>query len=68
MTHQSRTYATEKFASQPGERWRLFLERVGTHSNDFGTRLARARVRIPSGTLWTSCMGVEPDFVTTGEQ
>jgi hypothetical protein len=32
------------------------------------TRLARARVRIPAGTLWTTCMGVEPDFVTTGEQ
>src|SRR4051812_18513295 len=43
MTNQSRTYVTEQFASQPGERWRRFLERVGTRSNDFGTRLARAR-------------------------
>ena len=43
MTDQTRTYVTEKFASQPGERWRRFLERVGTRSNDFGTRLARAR-------------------------
>jgi hypothetical protein len=26
-----------------GERWRRFLERIGTRSNDFGSRLARAR-------------------------
>ncbi len=26
-----------------GERWRRFLERVGTRSNDFASRLARAR-------------------------
>jgi hypothetical protein len=38
-----RTYAAEQFATQQGERWRRFLERVGTHSNDFATRLARAR-------------------------
>jgi hypothetical protein len=28
---------------QQGERWRRFLERVGTRSNDFAARLARAR-------------------------
>ncbi len=38
-----KTYVTTSFATHPGERWRKFLERVGTHSNDFGTRLARAR-------------------------
>jgi hypothetical protein len=27
----------------PGERWRRFLERVGTRSVDFATRLSRAR-------------------------
>jgi len=43
MTPHTRTYVTEGFAAQPGERWRRFLERVGTRSNDFGTRLARAR-------------------------
>jgi hypothetical protein len=37
------TYAVEQFATQQGERWRRFLERVGTRSNDFATRLARAR-------------------------
>jgi hypothetical protein len=26
-----------------GERWRRFLERVGTRSNDFASRLSRAR-------------------------
>jgi hypothetical protein len=26
-----------------GERWRRFLERVGTRSNDFPSRLSRAR-------------------------
>lgn len=40
---QHRTYAAERFGSQPGERWRRFLERVGTRSNDFAVRLARAR-------------------------
>lgn len=30
-------------ATDPGERWRQFLERIGTRSNDFGSRLARAR-------------------------
>ena len=39
----NRTYAGEPYAAQPGERWRRFLERVGTRSNDFATRLARAR-------------------------
>ena len=37
------TYAAEQFATQQGERWRRFLERVGTRSNDFAVRLARAR-------------------------
>ena len=37
------TYAGQTFAAHPGGRWRKFLERVGTRSNDFGTRLARAR-------------------------
>ena len=32
-----------QFASAQGERWRRFLERVGTRSNDFATRLSRAR-------------------------
>lgn len=32
-----------QFASAQGERWRRFLERVGTRSNDFAARLSRAR-------------------------
>ena len=43
MTTHDKTYAAEKFATQQGERWRRYLERVGTRSNDFATRLARAR-------------------------
>jgi len=43
MKTDDRTYAAEQFATQQGERWRRFLERVGTRSNDFATRLARAR-------------------------
>lgn len=27
----------------PGERWRRYLERIGTRSNDFAVRLSRAR-------------------------
>jgi hypothetical protein len=37
-----KTYAVAQFGSQ-GERWRRFLERVGTRSNDFASRLSRAR-------------------------
>ena len=39
----NRTYASGQFGIQPGERWRRFLERVGTRSNDFAVRLSRAR-------------------------
>lgn len=31
------------FATHRGERWRQFLERIGTRDNDFASRLARAR-------------------------
>jgi hypothetical protein len=34
---------TSQFATAQGERWRRFLERVGTRSNDYATRLSRAR-------------------------
>jgi len=50
------TYAGSQFGAQPGERWRRFLERVGTHSNDFPVRLARARFvylhRRDTGSHW----------------
>jgi hypothetical protein len=36
-------YAAAQFGAEPGEKWRRFLERIGTHSNDFATRLSRAR-------------------------
>lgn len=32
-----------QYSTQPGERWRRFLKRIGTRSNDFSTRLSRAR-------------------------
>jgi hypothetical protein len=38
-----RTYPGGQFGPVPGARWRRFLERIGTHSNDFPVRLARAR-------------------------
>jgi hypothetical protein len=39
---KEKPYAAQ-FAEQPGEQWRRFLERIGTRSNDFASRLARAR-------------------------
>jgi hypothetical protein len=36
-------YAAERFGAVHGDRWRRYLERVGTRSNDFACRLARAR-------------------------
>lgn len=38
-----KTYAATLFSQPPGEKWRRFLERVGTRSNDFASRLSRAR-------------------------
>jgi hypothetical protein len=43
LQDQHRTYVNAPFASAQGERWRRFLERVGTRSNDFASRLSRAR-------------------------
>jgi hypothetical protein len=40
-SHSATTPA--QFGPVPGERWRRFLERVGTRSNDFASRLSRAR-------------------------
>ena len=43
---RDRTYpatAGTPFATAQGERWRRFLERIGTRSTDFPSRLARAR-------------------------
>jgi hypothetical protein len=52
----NRTYASAQFGAQPGERWRRFLERVGTRSNDFAARLSRARFvylhRRETGSHW----------------
>jgi hypothetical protein len=33
----------QRSVKDPGERWRRFLERIGTRSNDFASRLSRAR-------------------------
>jgi hypothetical protein len=50
------TYAGSQFGTQPGERWRRFLERVGTRSSDFPVRLSRARFvylhRRETGSHW----------------
>jgi hypothetical protein len=50
------TYAGARLATDPGERWRRFLERLGTRNNDFATRLSRARFvylhRRESATNW----------------
>ena len=49
-------YAATQFGGLPGEKWRRFLERIGTKSNDFATRLSRARFvymhRRESHTHW----------------
>jgi hypothetical protein len=41
MIHSHKT--GKSHVSAPGERWRRYLERLGTRSSDFGTRLSRAR-------------------------
>ena len=42
-TYAAGIFAPPAFAAQQGERWRRFLERIGTRSDDFATRLSRAR-------------------------
>ena len=44
------------------------INRQGVCPQRIDTKLARARMRIPAGTLWTYAMGIEPEFVTTGKQ
>jgi hypothetical protein len=39
---------------------------IGVCPQNASTRYARARVRIPAGTLWNYCIGVEPDVTTEG--
>jgi hypothetical protein len=43
LRDQTYVPAATPFAGMQGERWRRFLERVGTRSNDFSARLSRAR-------------------------
>jgi hypothetical protein len=54
--YPDRTYPGVQFTADPGERWRRFLERVGTRSNDFASRLSRARFvylhRRETSTQW----------------
>jgi hypothetical protein len=40
---RDRSTSATPLAAQTGERWRGFLARIGTHSNDFESRLSRAR-------------------------
>ena len=59
-TYRETTYRIDsatQFAATQGEQWRRFLERVGTRSNDFASRLSRARFvylhrREASATQW----------------
>jgi hypothetical protein len=52
----NQTYPSSQFGEQPGDRWRRFLERIGTRSNDFASRLSRARFvylhRRDTGSHW----------------
>ena len=58
IAHDTRgsTPVDAQFNTHQGERWRRFLERVGTRSNDFAARLSRARFvylhRRESHTHW----------------
>jgi len=46
----------------------VLINANGVCPQNIDTKLARARMRIPAGTLWTNIMGVEPDFKQTGRQ
>jgi hypothetical protein len=41
--HRDHSSGNLPFAAQSGERWKGFLARIGTQSNDFAARLSRAR-------------------------
>lgn len=44
------------------------LDIYGNCSQNVATKLVRAGVRIPAGTSWTYCMGIDPDFVPMGQR
>jgi hypothetical protein len=41
---------------------------AGKCPQNVSTRFARARVRIPAGTVWSFATGVEPDLIAEGDQ
>jgi hypothetical protein len=44
------------------------VNEIGFCPQRIDTRLARGRVRIPAGEVWTYCMGIEPEFGQTGKR
>lgn len=46
----------------------LISSRTGRCDLHRSTRYSRFKTRIPAGTVWTYCAGVEPDVVTEGKQ
>lgn len=56
---------TQQAAATPG-RESLISARTGRCDMNVSTRYSRFKVRIPEGTVWTFCAGVEPDVKTDG--
>ena len=56
QTYPASQFVAPHFSALQGERWRRYLERVGTRSNDFAARLSRARFvylhRRETGSHW----------------
>ena len=56
----------QQFGAQPGERWRRFLERVGTRSNDFrhaaGARAFRLPASARNGDALVAAMSAAPEY------
>jgi hypothetical protein len=44
------------------------VNEIGFCPQRIDTRLARGRVRIPAGEVWTYCMGISPEYGETGRR
>lgn len=60
--------ARESLQASPTTSTETLVNTQGLCPARVSTRLARARVRIPSGTSWTYATGVEPDIVQEGKR
>lgn len=56
----------ERIADTPIYSTEQSVDAAGRLYTQTSTRMARGRLRIPAGTVWTFCTGMEPDYTQLG--